>query len=54
MSDNLELPLWLSRGIEEYFPKKGTDQAFSEIIDQAQQIKKIMVFYLVYLGELDI
>ena len=28
MSDNLILPSWLSRGIEEYFPIKGTDQTF--------------------------
>ena len=40
MSDNLILPSWLSRGIEEYFPFKGTAQTFSEIIDQAKQNNK--------------
>ena len=33
MTDNLKLPSWLSRGIEEYFPIKETDQTFSELID---------------------
>jgi len=28
MTDNLKLPSWLSRGIEEYFPIKGTNQTF--------------------------
>ena len=37
MSDNLILPTWLSRGIEEYFQIKGTDQTFSEIIDHANK-----------------
>ena len=37
MTDNLKLPSWLSRGIEEYFPIKGTDQTFSEIIDHAKK-----------------
>ncbi len=37
MSDNFILPSWLSRGIEEYFPIKGTDQTFSEIIDHAKK-----------------
>ncbi|MBO6974353.1 MAG: tyrosine--tRNA ligase [Prochlorococcus marinus CUG1435] len=40
MSDNLILPSWLSRGIEEYFPIKGTDQTFSEIIDHANKNNK--------------
>ncbi len=40
MTDNLKLPSWLSRGIEEYFPIKGTDQTFSEIIDHAKKNKK--------------
>ena len=40
MSDNLKLPSWLSRGIEEYFPIKGTDQTFSEIIDHAKKNNK--------------
>ena len=40
MSDNLMLPSWLSRGIEEYFPIKGTDQTFSEIIDHAKKNNK--------------
>ena len=40
MSDNLILPSWLSRGIEEYFPIKGTDQTFSEIIDHAKKNNK--------------
>ena len=40
MSDNLILPSWLSRGIEEYFPIKGTDQTFSEIIDDAKKNNK--------------
>ena len=40
MSDNSILPSWLSRGIEEYFPIKGTDQTFSEIIDHAKKNNK--------------
>jgi len=40
MSDQLILPIWLSRGIEEYFPIKGTDQTFSEIIDNAKKNNK--------------
>ncbi len=40
MSDNLILPSWLSRGIEECFPIKGTDQTFSEIIDHAKKNNK--------------
>ncbi len=40
MTDNLKLPSWLSRGIEEYFPIKGTDQTFSEIIDHAKKNNK--------------
>jgi len=40
MTDNLILPSWLSRGIEEYFPLKGTDQTFSEIIDHAKKNNK--------------
>ena len=40
MSDNLVLPSWLSRGIEEYFPIKGTEQTFSEIIDHAKKNNK--------------
>ena len=40
MSDNLILPSWLSRGIEEYFPIRGTGQTFSEIIDHAKKNKK--------------
>ena len=40
MSDQLILPSWLSRGIEEYFPIKGTDNTFAEIIDNAKKIKK--------------
>ena len=40
MSDNLILPSWLSRGIEEYFPIKGTDQTFSDIIDHAKKNNK--------------
>ena len=40
MTDNLKLPSWLSRGIEEYFPIKGTDQDFSEIIDHAKKNNK--------------
>jgi len=40
MSDNLILPSWLSRGIEEYFPIKRTDQTFSEIIDHAKKNNK--------------
>ena len=40
MTDNLKLPSWLSRGIEEYFPRKGTDQTFSEIIDHAKKNNK--------------
>ena len=39
MSDNLILPSWLSRGIEEYFPIKGADKNFSEIIDHAKKNK---------------
>jgi len=34
------LPSWLSRGIEEYFPIKGTDQTFSEIIYHAKKNNK--------------
>ncbi len=37
MSDKLILPKWLSRGIEEYFPIKGTDQTFVETIDDAKK-----------------
>jgi tyrosyl-tRNA synthetase len=40
MSDNLILPSWLSRGIEEYFPIKGTNETFSEIIDHAKKNNK--------------
>ena len=40
MSDKLILPLWLSRGIDEYFPIKGIDQTFSEIIDNAKKNNK--------------
>ena len=40
MLDNSILPSWLSRGIEEYFPIKGTDQTFSEIIDHAKKNNK--------------
>jgi tyrosyl-tRNA synthetase len=40
MSDNLILPSWLSRGIEEYFPIKGTDKTFSEIIYSAKKNNK--------------
>ncbi|MBO8228756.1 tyrosine--tRNA ligase [Prochlorococcus marinus XMU1414] len=40
MTDNLKLPSWLSRGIEEYFPIKGTDQTFLEIIDYAKKNNK--------------
>ena len=40
MSDNLILPSWLSRGIEEYFPIKGKDQTFSEIIYHAKKNNK--------------
>ena len=40
MSDNLILPSWLSRGIEEYFPIKGTDQTFSAIIEHAKKNNK--------------
>jgi len=40
MSDDLILPSWLSRGIEEYFPINGTDQTFAEIIDYAKKIIK--------------
>ncbi len=40
MSDNLILPSWLSRGIEEYFPIKGTYQTFIEIIDHAKKNNK--------------
>jgi len=40
MSDDLILPSWLSRGIEEYFPIKGTEQTFSEIIDHAKKNNK--------------
>jgi len=40
MSDNLVLPSWLSRGIEEYFPITGTDNIFSEIIDNAKKNNK--------------
>ena len=40
MSDNSILPSWLSRGIEEYFPIKGIDQTFSEIIDHAKKNNK--------------
>ncbi len=36
MVDNSALPRWLSRGIEEYFPIKGTDQTFAEKIDNAK------------------
>ncbi|KGF91633.1 MULTISPECIES: tyrosine--tRNA ligase [Prochlorococcus] len=37
MSDKLILPKWISRGIEEYFPIKGTNQTFAEIIDDAEK-----------------
>jgi len=37
MSDKLILPKWLSRGIDEYFPIKGTDQTFVERIDDAKK-----------------
>ena len=40
MSDNLILPSWLSRGIEEFFPIKGIDLTFSEIIDHAKKNNK--------------
>jgi len=40
MTDNLKLPSWLSRGIEEYFPIKGTYQTFSEILDHAKKNNK--------------
>ena len=40
MSDNLNLPSWVSRGIEEYFPIKGTNQTFLEIIDYAKKNNK--------------
>nr|ABE11286.1 tyrosyl-tRNA synthetase [uncultured Prochlorococcus marinus clone HF10-88H9] len=40
MTDNSKLPSWLSRGIEEYFPIKGTNQTFSEIIDHAKKNNK--------------
>ena len=46
MSDNLILPSWLSRGIEEYFPIKGTNQTFSEIIDHAKKNNKNLRAYL--------
>ena len=37
MSDQLILPSWVSRGIEEYFPIQGTCQTFTEIIDDAKK-----------------
>ena len=37
MSDKLILPKWISRGIEEYFPIKGTNQTFAERIDDAKK-----------------
>ena len=37
MADNLILPKWLSRGIEEYFPIKSMDQTFVERIDDAKK-----------------
>ncbi len=40
MSDQLILPSWLSRGIEEYFPIKSIDHTFSEIIDNAEKNNK--------------
>jgi tyrosyl-tRNA synthetase len=40
MSEKLMLPTWLSRGIEEYFPINGTDQTFSEIIENAKKNNK--------------
>ncbi len=40
MSDKLMLPSWLSRGIDEYFPIKGIDKTFSEIIDNAKKNNK--------------
>ena len=40
MSDQLILPSWVSRGIEEYFPIKGTDHTFSEIFDNAKKNNK--------------
>jgi len=40
MSDQLKLPSWLSRGIEEYFPIKVTDHTFSEIINNAKKNNK--------------
>jgi len=45
MTDNLKLPSWLSRGIEEYFPIKGTDQTFSEIIDHAKKNNKKLKYF---------
>ena len=40
MSDNLILPSWLSRGIEEYFPVKSTDQSLIGKIDDAKKNKR--------------
>ena len=37
MYEKLMLPKWLSRGIEEYFPMKSTDQTFAERIDDAEK-----------------
>ncbi len=37
MYEKLMLPKWLSRGIEEYFPIKSTDQTFAERIDDAKK-----------------
>ena len=37
MYEKLMLPKWLSRGIEEYFPMKSTDQTFAERIDDAKK-----------------
>ena len=36
MVDKSALPRWLSRGIEEYFPIKDTDQTFAEKIDRQE------------------
>ena len=40
MSDKSILPSWLSRGIDEYFPIKGIDQTFPEIINDAKKNNK--------------
>ncbi len=36
MVDKSALPRWLSRGIEEYFPIKGTDETFAKKINDAK------------------